>query len=203
MGQRDPRVDDYIERAAAFAQPILRQLRETVHAASPDIEESIKWGAPYFLYRGMLCGMAAFTAHCTFGFWKGALVLGDSAEPASGAMGQFGRLRRVEDLPPRETLIHAAMRLNASGTATPRRTRAPQPRESTVPDALRRALDRHPAAAEHFAAMSPSHRREYIEWITEAKREETRERRIATTIEWLSEGKGRNWRYERPSRPTR
>lgn len=197
MAQRDQRVDDYIAKAQPFARPILTRLRATVHEACPGVAETIKWRMPSFEYRGMLCHMAAFKQHCVFGFWKGEQLLGASSRNAE-AMGDFGRLTSVDDLPSRarlKDLVNQAMRLNEAGvTRTPRRTAAKK-KTVRVPADLRAALSRNRRAAEHFAAFPPSHRREYIEWITEAKAEATRARRLATAMEWLADGKSRNWKY--------
>jgi uncharacterized protein YdeI (YjbR/CyaY-like superfamily) len=196
VASRDPRVDAYIEGAAEFAQPILRHLREVIHSASPEIGEDIKWGAPYFMHHGMLCGMAAFKGHCALGFWKEKLLF-DEDERSQEAMGQFGRITTVSDLPEPEVLVgyvRKAMRLNENGVKVPRPARRRKD-EPVVPEAFRKALEATPKAAAAFQAFSPSHRREYVEWIAEAKRDRTRERRIATAIEWIAEGKPRNWKY--------
>lgn len=197
MGNRDPRVDAYLAKQADFAKPILTYLRDVIHAACPEVEETIKWGAPHFEYKGMLGGMAAFKHHCAFGFWKGSLVMGDSSK-SSEAMGSFGRITRVSDLPPKATLagyVKKAMRLNEENVPRPK-TKLPK-REIPVPDDLALALKKNGKARTTFDALSPSQRREYVEWIVDAKRDETRRRRMAQAIEWLSEGKARNWKYEK------
>ena len=200
MPQRDPRIDAYIANAAPFAQPILMRIREAVHAASPAIAETIKWSSPHFLYHGMLCSMAAFKQHAAFGFWKGKLVVGDDGRNVEEAWGQFGRLTSLDDLPPKKALtayVKKAMALNDAGVKSPTRTKRATPRPAAkVPDDLAAALKKNRKAASTFDGFSPSHRREYIEWITEAKREATRASRLATAIEWLAEGKSRNWKYE-------
>jgi uncharacterized protein YdeI (YjbR/CyaY-like superfamily) len=196
MGTLDPRVDAYIRKSAEFARPILARLREDVHACCPDVVETIKWGMPSFEYRGLLCGLAAFKQHCTFGFWKHALVVGDDPK-AEEAMGSFGRITSVADLPPRSAFrgyVRKAMRLNEQGVKAPRekaRKRKPIP----MHPALKRALAADRKAASTFKAFPPSHQREYLEWIAEAKQEGTRARRIAQAVEWLAEGKPRNWKY--------
>jgi uncharacterized protein YdeI (YjbR/CyaY-like superfamily) len=194
---RDPRVDAYIARQADFARPILEYLREVVHAACPECEEALKWSSPSFMYKGeILAGMAAFKAHATFGFWKGSLVVGEGDAQASG-MGQFGKLTSIDDLPPRdklEALVGKAMRLTEGGVKAPRDKHPKAP--LFVPQDLRAAIDAVPAAAATFDGFTPSCRREYVEWVTEAKRDETRAKRLAQTIEWLAEGKKRNWKYE-------
>jgi uncharacterized protein YdeI (YjbR/CyaY-like superfamily) len=193
----DARIDAYIDRQAEFAKPILRYLREVMHAACPDGEESIKWSSPHFLYKGeMLAGMAAFKQHATFGFWRGSLVVGKGNEQMSG-MGQFGRLSSVRDLPPRkelEALIRKAMKLTDEGVKAPRDKHKKEP--FTVPQDLRAALDANRKAAATFDAFPPSCQREYVEWVTEAKRDETRVKRLHQAVEWMSEGKRRNWKYE-------
>lgn len=198
MGRTDPRVDAYIAKAAPFAQPILRHLRAVVHEACPGVEETIKWGMPCFTYAGgLLCNMAAFKAHASFGFWKHALVVGD-ASPRAG-MGSFGKLASVRDLPPKKqlaTYVKKAAALNAEGVkgGPARKAAKPKPAPEPTPE-FAAALRRNRAAAATFKAFPPSQRREYVEWIAEAKREETRGRRIAQAIEWLAEGKPRNWKY--------
>lgn len=193
----DPRIDAYIDRQADFAKPILRHLRETMHAVCPDGEESVKWSSPHFMYRGeMLAGMAAFKQHATFGFWRGSLVVGKDEAQLTG-MGQFGRLTSVDDLPPRtelEALIRKAMKLTEEGVKPPRDKHRKEP--FSVPQDLRAALDANPAAAATFDGFPPSAQREYVEWVTEAKRDETRVKRLAQAVEWMAEGKRRNWKYE-------
>jgi uncharacterized protein YdeI (YjbR/CyaY-like superfamily) len=197
----DPRVDAYIAKAAPFARPILRHLRKLVHQGCPDVVETLKWSMPSFMSNGrILAGMAAFKEHCTFGFWHQEMEkrVAKDGHKTGEAMGLLGRLTRLEDLPGDRTLlgyIRTAVELNASHK--PGRSRpAGKPRpELPVPADLVAALKRNKAAAATFEKFSPSHRREYVEWITEAKRDETRQKRLATTLEWLAEGKSRNWKY--------
>jgi uncharacterized protein YdeI (YjbR/CyaY-like superfamily) len=198
MGKRDPRVDAYIAKSADFAKPILAHLRETVHAACPEVEETIKWSNPAFIYKGMLCGMAAFKQHATFGFWKNSLVFGDGAK-STNPMEQFGRLTNVSDLPPAAKLtayVRKAARLNDEGVKVARKPKA-APKPIRVPSDLAAALKKDKKAAAAFDAFSPSHKREYIEWITDAKSVDTRARRLAQAVEWIGAGKSRNWKYER------
>jgi len=200
MGTRDARIDAYIGNAAGFARPILTHLREVVYAACPEVQETMKWSMPHFDYKGIFCGMAAFKAHCTFGFWKGSLIEGVGGDKAREAMGQLGRIAHLEDLPPDAVLeryIREAMRLNDAGVKAARKPKKASTKDVTVPPELSSALERNPRAQAAFDAFSPSHRREYAEWVAEAKGEATRERRVATAIEWLMEGKSRNWKYER------
>jgi uncharacterized protein YdeI (YjbR/CyaY-like superfamily) len=197
MPKSDPRVDAYIDNAAEFAQPILRHLRVLVHRTCPHVEETLKWRMPTFMHHGILCGFAAFKQHCTFGFWKHELVVGSERVPDSTGMGQFGRIVRLADLPADKVLtgyIRHAMQLNEQGIKTPRATSKRKP--LVVPEDLAVALKRNKRASATFEAFSPSHRREYIEWIIEAKRDETRSKRLAQTLEWLAQGKARNWKYE-------
>jgi uncharacterized protein YdeI (YjbR/CyaY-like superfamily) len=202
MATRDPRIDAYIARQKDFAQPILTHLREVVHAACPDVEETLKWSSPHFGYKGgMMCGMAAFKEHAVFGFWKGKLIKGVSPNRNNGgeAMGNYGRLTSVKDLPSKReltALIKEAMRLNEEGIVVPKAKRVPKP-EAKVPPELAAALRKSGTAAAQFKAFSPSKRREYVEWIVEAKGENTRAKRVAQAVEWIAEGKGRNWKYER------
>jgi len=195
---QDPRIDAYIARQADFARPILEHLRSAVHAACPEAEETLKWSMPHFLYKGqMLAGMAAFKAHATFGFWRAKEVLGETGAERD-AMGQFGRLTSVADLPPADVLralIRKAMALTDAGTRPARAKAAPKPAPETPPE-LETALSANPAARATFDGFPPSGRREYVEWVVEAKRPETRDKRIAQAVEWMAEGKRRNWKYE-------
>lgn len=199
MGTRDPRFDAYIEKAPPFARPILSHLRQVVHAACPEVVEEMKWSSPHFTWRGMLAHMAAFKQHCAFGFWKGALVMGDDAR-ARDAAGQFGRITSLDDLPPDDVLtgyVHQAMRLNEAGTKAPARpSRHPKP-DLAVPDDVEAALGANAAARATFDGFSPSQRREYVEWITEAKTDATRGKRLEQAVEWMAEGKTRHWKYAR------
>lgn len=198
MATRDPRIDAYIARAAPFAQPILRHLRAIVHEACPDVEETLKWSMPHFMHQGILCRMAAFKAHCALGFWKGSLIVGRAGVPALGAMGEFGRITSIEDLPPARVLggyVKQAVRLNERQVAKPVQKRPPT--RVVVPPELRTALAGNPAAGQVFRNFTPSQRREYTEWIAEPKGAETRARRAATAVEWIAEGKQRNWKYQR------
>jgi uncharacterized protein YdeI (YjbR/CyaY-like superfamily) len=196
---RDPRIDDYIDRKPEFARPILRLLREAVHAACPEAEETLKWSMPSFLYKGqILASMAAFKAHATFGFWRGEAVVGETGAERR-AMGQFGRIASTADLPPAETLdrlIRRAMALTDEGQR-PRKAKTAPKADPGVPDDLRLALDGNPVAAATFQTFPASARREYVEWLVEAKRPETRARRLAQALEWMAEGKRRHWKYEK------
>src|SRR3954471_7892188 len=199
MGTRDPRVDAYIAKSADFAKPILTHLREIVHAACPEVEESLKWSMPFFSYHGPLMNMSAFKEHAAFGFWKGALVLGRGSGEDERAMGQFGRITSVKDLPPKKeltALIKKAAKLNEEGVRVEKKKKSPRA-ELPVPPELTAARAKHKKARVAFEAFPPSHRREYNEWIGEAKREETRAARVKQAMEWIAEGKSRNWKYER------
>ncbi len=189
---QDPRVDAYIERAQPFAQPILRHLRDVVHRACPGIEEAIKWSMPMFLYDGkIVANMAGFKAHASFGTWR--REAGSTADTPDG-MGQLGKLTSLADLPDDDDIIDrvraAVAAVEAGGTIRKAGTPKPPPE---VPDDLRAALDAVPAAAAAFAGFPPSAQREYTDWVTEAKRDETRTRRVAQAVEWCAEGKRRYW----------
>ena len=198
MGKRDPRVDAYIANSPEFAKPILSHLRDTVHAACPDVQEDIKWRNPAFIYKGLLCGMASFKHHAACGFWKGALVV-DGAAKEMDAAGWFGRLTKPSDLPSQKVLtgyIKKAMALNDQGVAIKRKPKTPAA-PLKMPSDFAAALKKTKKAQAAFDAFSPSHRREYIEWIVSAKGDDTRTRRLKQAIEWIAEGKSRNWKYER------
>lgn len=197
MGTRDPRVDAYIEKSAAFAKPILRHLRAVVHGACPPVVETIKWGMPAFEHRGPMCAMAAFKAHCAFNFWKHALVLEERRERPRDAMGSFGRITTLADLPPKAQLarlVKKAAKLNDDGVKVERKRGAPR-QPLKVHPALAAALARNRRAAAAFEAFTPGKRRDYVEWIAEAKGEDTRARRLEQAIAWIAEGKPRNWKY--------
>ena len=198
---REPRIDAYIADAAPFAQPILKHLRELVHKGCPDVVETMKWSMPYFEHAGaLMCSMAAFKAHAVFGFWHQGMekLVGKLGE--SGAMGSFGRITSLADLPPDKKmieLVREAAKLNESGApGRPRPAAGAPSKELLVPDDLAAALKRNKTAAKTFENFRPSHRKEYIEWIVEAKREETRQKRIEMTISQLEEGKSRHWKYQ-------
>ncbi len=191
----DPRVDAYIAKAADFAQPILREIRQRVHAGCGGVEEAIKWGMPAFLYQGrLLCGMAAFKAHAALNFWRSEA--GADAADSEG-MGQYGRLQSLKDLPGKREfasrLREGMQRIDAGTTAPRRAPRAPLP----MPPAFAQALAQAPAARACFDGFAPGYQRDYLEWIGEAQRETTRQQRIAQAIEWLSDGKRRNWKHEK------
>ncbi len=196
MGFIDPRVDAYISKAQPFAKPVLDHLRAVIHAANPEIAEAIKWGMPAFLYKGkILAGMASFKAHATFGVWgrHGMDALGKASE----AMGDVGRLTGLDDLPDaarlKEMLDHAIAVIDAGVSRQPKRAAKPT---LDIPPPFAAALDAKPGARATFDGFPPSAQREYKMWVTEAKREETRDKRIAQAVEWIAEGKRRNWKYE-------
>lgn len=203
MPTTEPRIDAYIEKSAAFAKPILQHIRKLVHKACPGIEETIKWGMPFFDYKGAsVCNMASFKQHCTFGFWKASLMKDPEGlfnKNGKNAMGQFDRITAVKDLPADKILIayiKEAASLNDKGVKLP-----PKPKTTVkdlpVPAELSAALTKNKNALAVFEKFPPSHKKEYIQWIMEAKTETTRDKRIATAIEWIADGKGRNWKYEK------
>ena len=186
--QRNPKVDEYIAKQADFAQPILQHVREVAHKALPAGEEGLKWGVPYFIVNGKnAVGMAAFKKH--------ASVMVCSTETAGGGMGNFGKLTAVEELPAEEELI-AQFQQSAKDVQSPK-TSMPKPKAALdTPEDLAKVLDDTPGARDVFDNFTDAQRRDYIEWVTSAKREATREKRVATAAEWISEGKRRNWKYE-------
>jgi uncharacterized protein YdeI (YjbR/CyaY-like superfamily) len=196
-------VDAYIHEASESGRPILEYLREAVHEGAPGVVEEIKWSKPFFVYKGVILGnMAAFKAYCSFGLWGSdvAGTLQSDGVARSGSMGSFGKIGSVKDLPSRAKLI-GYIRLAAKAIDDGSRTKAwSRPKvakaELEVPEALAAALKKNKAAAKKFEAMTPGCRREYCQWIAEAKREETREKRVLTALEWIAEGKSRNWKYE-------
>lgn len=200
MPTLDPRIDAYIKKSRDFAQPILKHLRSLVHDGCPDIIETMKWSMPFFDYKGTVCSMASFNEHCAFGFWKHSLME-ESAFPAEKtAMGSFGRIASIADLPGDETmkkLIGEAVRLNVEGIKVARIKPVGERKDLIVPDILLKAFAENDLAADTFDNFPYSKKKDYVEWINEAKTETTRNKRLATTIEWLAEGKARNWKYEK------
>jgi uncharacterized protein YdeI (YjbR/CyaY-like superfamily) len=201
MPQRDPRIDKQIQSSAPYARPILTKLRQAVHAGCPEVVETLKWSRPSFEHQGLLCGMAAFKAHCSFGFWKHALLVERAGAKAAAELEALGRITDVSELPPQSSLVRwvrLAAQLNEDGVAAPRpKTKRKPPVK--VPTDLERAMGRNARARAFFATLSPSARREYVEWLTGAKQAETRQRRLETAVEWMAEGKERHWKYQRRS----
>jgi uncharacterized protein YdeI (YjbR/CyaY-like superfamily) len=204
MPKKDPRIDAYIAKSAAFAQPILKRLRQMVHEACPALEEDIKWGAPAFMYHGLFACMAAFKKHCVFGFWnRGMLTAAKDLGTEGEAAGQFGRLESVDDLPTKAVftrLVRQAMKLHETIAESPKPTKKAKPKTRAplkIPADFLTALGKNKKAHAAFTGFSYSHQKEYVEWITEAKRDETRQKRMKQALEWLAEGKSRNWKYER------
>ena len=207
-GNFDARIDLYISRARPFAQPILVHLRELVHKACPNVEETIKWSRPFFEYKGViLANMSAFNEHCSFGFWGEEIgaVLREAKVIQEGGMGSLGRITTIKDLPANKQmldLLHQATAFVDNGqytspiTARNKVVKAPKPSVDELPPEFAVALKANKKASTVFAAFSPSCKREYIEWIADAKRTETRDKRITQAIEWIAEGKQRNWKYQ-------
>jgi uncharacterized protein YdeI (YjbR/CyaY-like superfamily) len=197
MGSKDPRVDQFISESNPFAKPILLHLRKQFHATCPEATETIKWGMPFFEYKGkILCHMAAFKAHCAFGFWHGKLLEIESKHAT--AMGQFGRITSLADLPTDKAIadaIKSAMKLHDGGVKSPTRTKTATKPVLVVPDYFIAAVKKNKKALATFEAFSPSKQREYVEWITEAKTDLTRDKRLIQAVEWMAEGKVRNWKY--------
>ena len=198
----DKRVDAYIEKSADFAKPILNHLRKLIHKASPEISETIKWSFPHFDYKGTVCHFASFKQHCAFGFWKSSLLPDPKnilESNRDSAMSQFGRITSLADLPPDEILIQYirnAVVLNETGVKLPPKKKTVAA-EAEVPAYFTEALSKNALAESSFGAFSNSHKKEYLEWLAEAKTEATRQKRMKTALEWLSEGKSRNWKYNK------
>lgn len=200
MSTSDQRIDAYISKAEVFARPILLHLRQLVHKACPDITETMKWSFPHFEYKGVVCSMASFKQHCAFGFWK-ASIMKDPHKILQtknrGAMGHFDRITSIKDLPSDKIMmayIKEAVALNEAGIKIPSKPKA-DPKTLDIPAYITTALMENKKATSVFEAFPYSHKKEYVEWITEAKTEPTRAKRIATMLEWLEEGKDRNWKY--------
>ncbi len=195
MPVKDPRVDAYIADSPGFARPVLTHIRKLVKQACPGVEETIKWGFPHFMHQGPLCGMAAFKRHCDLKFWKATLLSNPQTILA------LGRITSLADLPPDKVLLAClceAVKLNDAGVKVVRPKAKPGERKDLeIPVYLTDALKKNKIASKSFEAFSHSHKKEYVEWLTEAKTEATRENRLATALEWMAEGKSRNWKYEK------
>ena len=193
MSKQDPRVDAYIAKSTEFTRPVLNRIRKLVHSACPGVTETIKWGSPFYEHKGILLATPAFKHHCALIFWKGKLIFGKGDQRK-----KLRRLTTPDDLPGDKILtgyIKQAVELNEAGVKTPRR----QPKAKAklvVPDYFLAALKKNKKALTTFENFSPSCQREYVEWLTEAKREETRAKRIKAAIEWIATGKSRNWKYK-------
>ncbi|MEK6406083.1 MAG: YdeI/OmpD-associated family protein [Acidobacteriota bacterium] len=207
MGTKDPRVDAYIAKSASFAKPILTHLRKLIHDTCPSLEETMKWSFPHFMYKSpgqrnprVLCSMASFTQHCALTVWyTSGGTMGGEPKPAEG-MGQYGKITSIADLPKDKELIKQikeAVKLHDSGVKPAARARSTDTKELEIPDYFTAALKKNKKALATFGQFNYSNKKDYVEWITEAKTEETRKKRLATAIEWMSEGKVRNWKYVR------
>lgn len=206
MATKDKKIDAYIAKAADFAKPILSHIRELVHKACPDVEEKVKWGMPFFDYKGeMLCHIASFKQHAVMGFWKASLmkdpVLVENAKSET-AMGHLGKITSLKEMPPDKKImawIKEAMELNDKGIKLPAKVKPTdkEKKELTVPDYFTKALAKNKKAKQVFENFAYSHKKEYLAWITEAKTEETRNKRMETALEWMAEGKSRLWKYEK------
>lgn len=203
MVMKIPEVDKYIAKSKPFAKPILEHIREVVHSASPHIQEVMKWSFPHFDYKGTVCSMASFNEHCAFSFWKGAIMKDEDKifnPDGKEAMGHFGRITSFKDLPAKKVLIKyikEAIDLNEKGVVVPKKKSVEPSKEISVPTDFSNALAKNKKAKSTFEKFSPSHRKEYLVWITDAKRDLTRKKRIDASIDWISEGKGLNWKYEK------
>lgn len=202
MGKNVENVDEYIEKAADFAKPILVHLRKLVHQACPNVNETIKWGFPNFENKGILCSMAAFKKHCAFTFWKASIMKDPQkifSQVGTTAMGQLGKIEKLSDLPSDSILLqylNEAVQLNEEGVKVSKTSKGSQNKDLEVPDYINKALLENENANKNFNSFSYSLKKEYLEWISEAKTEATRNKRIATAIEWIAEGKERNWKYK-------
>lgn len=203
MAHLDERIDDYIDESREYARPILAYLRQLVHAACPEVTETMKWGFPHFDYKGMYASMAAFKEHCSFGFWKGSLLddpRGLLTLSGDSGMASFGKVRKIADLPSDDVLLEfliQAMDLNERGVNVPRPVKEKVLETMPLPPELERGLTSSPRAAATFRSLSHSGRNDYIRWINDAKTAPTREKRLLTTVEWLEEGKSANWKYQK------
>jgi uncharacterized protein YdeI (YjbR/CyaY-like superfamily) len=198
VGKKDPRVDAYISRSADFAKPVLTRIRDLVHSGCPDVEETLKWGFPHFIHKGILCSMAAFKSHCAFGFWKASLIPSVKNEGKSReAMGQLGRITSISDLPKEKMFlrnIQEAVKLNDAGIKTAPKVQRKK-KDLEIPEYLAVAIVKNKKALAAFERFSYTNKKEYVDWVTQAKTENTRKKRLETAVKWMSQGKIRNWKY--------
>jgi uncharacterized protein YdeI (YjbR/CyaY-like superfamily) len=198
VGKRDARVDAFIEKSAGFARPILRHMRELVHATCPNVEETLKWRMPAYMYKGIICMTAAFKKHCAIVFWHASVRKGFSDGKSQGRMGGLGKITALSELPNDSLLrraIKQSMKLNESGKNKKRPVARKRPLK--IPPYFKAFLQKHKKALAFFEAFSPSHQREYVTWIAQAKQEETRQKRLNQMVNMLSQGRSRNWKYEK------
>lgn len=201
MGKKNPKIDAYVAKAGDFAKPVLIHLRELVHKACPDVEENVKWGMPSFEYKGLLCGFASFKQHCTFGFWKAAIMKDAKVllgKESKAAMGNLGRITSMKDLPSDKIIlgwITEAMKLNDDNVKVPKEKTKHEKKPLQVPKYFTDAVKKNKKAWAVFEKFSPSNKKDYVEWITGAKSDETRNSRMKQAIAWMAEGKPRNWKY--------
>jgi uncharacterized protein YdeI (YjbR/CyaY-like superfamily) len=202
MAKKDKRIDLYIAKAENFAKPILNHLRQVIHKACPEIGETIKWGMPFFEYKGAVCNMASFKQHCAIGFWNASLMADDHkifSKDSDSAMGQFGRINSLKDLPPDKILIEyikEAAALNEKGIKLAKKKLKPaEKKELVIPDYFIKAISKNQKALKTFNNFSYTNKKEYIDWVSEAKTEDTKNRRLITAVDWMSESKIRNWKY--------
>jgi uncharacterized protein YdeI (YjbR/CyaY-like superfamily) len=202
MAKIDRRIDEYISKSPAYAKSILIYFRELIHEACPRVEETIKWGFPHFEYKGILCSFAAFKNHCTFHFWKADILPdpdGILKPVGESGMGSLGKITSLDDLPSQRIFkkyLKAACKLNDEGIKVEKK-KAPALTNQEIPDYFLKALNKNKTAAGHFNSFSNSKKKDYITWLNDAKTEATRDKRLETAIEWISEGKSRNWKYEK------
>ena len=203
MPTTDERIDAYIEKSAEFAQPILQHLRRLVHTAIPEITETIKWGMPHFEYHGIICHLAAFKQHCSLGFWN-APEMSDPHQLLNAhgktEMGHFGKIKNLADLPDDSILLKyfkEAATLRKNNIKPKAKPKASVPKDVVVPAYFQEALNQNDAARQTFEQFSPSNRKDYLVWLSEAKTEATHDKRLATILEWLAEGKTRHWKYQK------
>jgi uncharacterized protein YdeI (YjbR/CyaY-like superfamily) len=200
MGKYDPRVDDYIAKSPAYAQPIMKHIRGLIHQAVPNIVEVIKWAHPHFEYKGPAFSIGAFKEHLGLNFWKSKLM--DDPEGLfkyDGSAGSMGKIKSLADLPEDDILMAyfmLAADLNEQGVKATTPKTAPEKKQLIIPDDLIAAFKNDTTAMQHFEQFNYSAKKEYVDWLAEAKTTETRQKRLKTIMEWVAEGKTRYWKYK-------
>lgn len=196
MNEASENITAYIEKATPEFKEVMIALRSVLNNPNFDIKEDWKWGAPNFNNEGMICWLAHFRNHVGMNFFKGTLIkdkynlFTHYREEKGNRQLKFSDINQI--IPEQiEYYIEEAIKLNQENIKVVKKEI-----DTSLPLDLETELNNNPKAKMFFESLAPSYKRDYIEWIEEAKREATRTKRLATTMEWLSEGKKKNWKYE-------
>src|SRR5438270_1264994 len=179
-------VNDSLANAPEGTRPILVRLRRIFRQASPKLEEAIKWGVPCYLFKGPVGGFAAYKQHVSWGLWKSRALNDPEGLLGRGVSVMAGKITKVSEIPPAAkiiALIEQVIALNEAGI------KSPKPPEPELPADFAAAMKKAGKAARHYAAFTPARKWQYVNWVTQAKRAETRAKRIEIAVERIGEGK--------------